>query len=171
MVGEVGGWTDEYVVGSGVASVFNSRDFTGVTFLPVHNPKIGVPHAEFVHIYGDHVLGPAEIDCSIERIQADESGENGGLRHLGCLSYREEILQEKPDFLRTAEPWSGWWGWPSWVVSSRVANTFRERKLRGWAFRPVLVAESQLYSSYLSQWTRLCELVSQCSMSKFDGGR
>jgi len=171
MVGGIGDWSGEYVAGSGVAGAFKSGDLSGVTFLPVLNPKTDAPHSEFFQIYSDHVLGPAEIDCSIERVQGDESGEHGGLRHLGCLSYREEILLERPDFLRTAEPWDGWWGWPAWVVSSRVVNTFRERKLRGWAFRPVLVADSQLYSAYLSQWTRLHELVSQCSRSKFDGGR
>ncbi len=43
-------------------------------------------------------------------------------------------------------------------------------KLRGWAFRPVLVQETELYSSYISQWTQLNELVAQCSRSMFDGG-
>lgn len=171
MVGAIGDWTGEYVIGSAVADTFKSNNFSGVTFLPVCNPKTDAPHAEFCQIYGDSVLEPVEMDCSIERIQSDEPEENGKLRHLGCLSYREENLVDKPDFLRTAEPWGGWWGWPSWVVSCGVVNTFRERKLRGWAFRPVLVADSKLHSFYLSQWIHLNELVSQCSGSTFDGGR
>ena len=171
MVGAIGDWTGEYIVGSAVADAFKSNNFSGVTFLPVRNPKTDAPYAEFFQIYSDSVLDPVEMDCSIEQIQSDEPEENGKLRHLGCLSYREGVLLEKPDFLRTAEPWAGWWGWPSWVVSNRVAKSFRERKLRGWAFRPVLVADSKLYSSYLDQWTRLVGFVSQCSRSAFDGGR
>ena len=171
MVGAIGDWTGEYVIGSAVADAFESKKFSGATFLPVYNPKTDAPYADFFQIFSDSVLEPAEMDCSVERIQSDEPEENGKLRHLGCLSYREEILVEKPDFLRTAEPWGGWWGTPSWVVSSRVECAFRERKLRGWAFRPVLVADSRLHASYLSQWTSLNELVSQCSSSTFDGGR
>ena len=171
MVGAIGDWTEEYLIGSAVADTFKSNNFSGVTFLPVCNPKTDAPHAEFFQIFSDSVLEPLEMDCSIERLQSDVPEEDGKLRHLGCLSYREEKLVDKPDFLRTAEPWGGWWGWPSWVVSSRVEETFRERKLRGWAFRPVLVADSKVHSSYLSQWAHLNELVSQCSGSRFDGGR
>lgn len=62
-------------------------------------------------------------------------------------------------------------GTPSWVVSSRVVSAFRENKLRGWAFRPVLVKESELYASYLTFWAQLNELIAGCSHSMFDGGR
>lgn len=171
MVGAIGDWTGEYVVGSAVADVFKTNSFSGVTFLPVRNPKTDAPHPGFYQIYSDSVLEPAEVDCSIERIQSDYPEENGTLRHLGCLSYREGILFGKPDFLRTAEPWSGWWGWPSWVVSNRVVKSFREHKLRGWVFRPVLEADSKLYSEYLSQWTHLVGIVSHCLRSSFDGAR
>lgn len=171
MVGSIGNWIAEYVIGSAVADVLNSKQFTSVSFLPIYTHRDGAPHENFFQIFSNSVLEPVEFDCSIERIQSDEPDENGKLRHLGCLSYRPENLVEKPDFLRSAEPWGGWWGWPSWIVSKRVVDTFRQSKLRGWSFRPVLVADSELHSSYLRQWTHLNELVSQCSLSTFDGGR
>ncbi len=171
MVGAIGDWTGEYVIGSAVADVIKSSNFSGVKLLPVHNPETDAPYADFFQIYSDSLLEPAALDCSIEHIESDDPEENGKLRHLGCLCYREEILLETPDFSRTAEPWSGWWGWPSWVVSNRVAKSFRQQKLRGWAFRPVLVADSTLYSAYLSHWKRLVGVISECRSSSFDGGR
>ncbi len=90
MIGAIGDWTGEYVVGSAVADAFKSNDFSGVAFLPVRNPKTDAPHAGFFQIYSESVLEPAE---------------------------------------------------------------------------------SQLYSTYLSHWTRLVRIVSQCRSSSFDGGR
>ncbi|MEL7186682.1 MAG: hypothetical protein AAFN50_09665 [Pseudomonadota bacterium] len=171
MVGAIGGWESEYVCGSAVASVFDPAVVSGLSFLPVNNPKTNTPHDGFHQIYSDSVLGPAIIDCSIERIQSDHPEEDGQLRHLGNLAYPAEALTDKADFLRTAEPWAGWFGWPSWVVSRKVVDMFRDNKLRGWVFRPVLLSESDTYSSYLEQWRHLNELVSTNSQSEFDGGR
>jgi hypothetical protein len=171
MVSAITDQAAEYLVGSAVADVFTSNEFSGFSFNPINNPRIDAPHEGFFQIFSDSVLEPVEVDCSVECIQSDFPAENGKFRHLGCLTYREDNLAEIPDFSRTAEPWEGWGGCPSWVVSSRVVSTFRESKLRGWAFRPVLVKESELYSSYLSQWTQLNKLVAQLSRSMFDGGR
>lgn len=171
MVSAIGDQAGEYLIGSAVAEVFTSNEFSGFSLHPINNPRIGAPHEGYFHLFSDSILEPAEADCSVERIQSNFPAEDGELRHLGCLAYREENLAGIPDFSRTAEPWESWLGCPSWVVSSRVVNTFRESKLRGWAFRPVLVKESELYSSYLSRWAQLTELVAQFSRSKFDGGR
>ena len=171
MVGAIGGWESEYVFGSAAASVFDSEAFSGLSFVPVNNPRTNTPHEGFHQIYSDNVLDPAIVDCSIERIRSDWPEEDGKLRHLGNLSYPEEALTDKADFLRTAESWAGWFGWPSWVVSRKVVDVFRNKKLRGWAFRPVLLRESDIYSSYIEQWTYLNKLISQCPRSEFDGGR
>jgi len=171
MVGAIGGWESEYVCGSAVASTFDSGAVSGLSFLPVNNPRTNTPHEGFHQMYSDNVLEPAIVDCSIERIQSDWQEEDGQLRHLGNLSYPEGALTDKADFLRTAEPWAGWLGRPSWVVSRKVVDMFRDKKLRGWAFRPVLLGESDIYSSYIEQWTYLNKLISQNSLSEFDGGR
>lgn len=171
MVGAIGGWESEYVLGSAVERVFDSEAFSGLSFVPVNNPRTNAPHEGFHQLYSDDVLDPAIVDCSIERIQSDWPEEDGKLRHLGNLSYPEEALTNKADFLRTAEPWASWNGWPSWVVSRKVVDIFRDKKLRGWAFRPIILRESDIYSSYIEQWTYLNELISQYSRSEFDGGR
>ena len=171
MVGAIGEWTQEYVIGSGVARAFEKENFNRWWVKPVMNPKTQSPYSEFFQIFTDTVMQPAAIDCSVERIQSERPEENGQLRHLGCLSYAKEDLQGQADFARTAEPWGSWHGQPSWVVRSRVARAFVSHKLRGWAFRPVLGLKSDLCRKYLYQWQVLWGLVAKCSRCKFDGGR
>ena len=74
-------------------------------------------------------------------------------------------------FNRTAEPWAGWHGWPSWVVTARVEQVFRAGKLRGWHFRPVLATESDLYADYAASWRTLRDIVRGTAKSRFEGGR
>jgi hypothetical protein len=171
MVGAVGDWTAEYVLGPGVAKAFADAPLTGALFRPVTNPRTGGTHDGFVHLFSDAILPPAVIDDSVERIQSRFAEEDGSLRHGGCLAYPVDALQHRPDFNRTAEPWAGWHGWPSWVVSARVMEVFRAAKLRGWHFRPVLTIESDSYAEYAAKWRRLKAAVNATTRSKFDGGR
>jgi hypothetical protein len=48
---------------------------------------------------------------------------------------------------------------------------FKTSRLRGWAFRPVLVEGTDLHGEYLVQWERLCAIVGNAGKSSFDGGR
>jgi len=171
MVGAIGDWTEEYALGAAVAQTFTAANFSGCSFRPISHPKRPSPYQEFVHLYSESVLPPATLDCSIERIRSSFEGEDGQLRHLGCLSYASSDLVDTPDFARTAEPWGGWHGWPSWVVRASVKNRFIQHKLRGWAFRPILARDTALYTDYVRQWTTLCNLLQSCTKSSFDGGR
>lgn len=171
MVGAIGDWTQEYVIGSGVATVFQEAKLSGLSLISIQNPKMGTPHEGFFQIFSDSILKPATVDCSVERINSAYSEENGQLRHLGCLSYPAADLGDSTDFNRTAEPWGGWHGWPLWVVRAKVRELFTKQKLRGWAFGPVLITNTDLYADYLRQWERLCRLVGQCTKSTFSGGR
>ena len=171
MVGMVGDWTQEYVIGSGVATAFQTANLTGFYLVPVRNLKTGIPQEGFFQIFSESILKPATIDCSVERINSAFPEENGQLRHLGCLSYAAADLEHTADFSRTSEPWGGWHGWPLWVVRAKVKEIFTEQKLRGWAFGPVLNTNTDLYADYVRQWERLCRLVGQCTKSKFNGGR
>jgi hypothetical protein len=170
-VGAIGDWTAEYVIGSAVARVFEQAGLTGWSVKPVLNLSTQSPQPGFAHLFSDTLMAPAGIDCSVERIQSAFPEEDGALRHLGCLSYPASALESTPDFSRTAEPWGGWHGLCSWIVSARVVKACTESKLRGWAFRPVLIAESDLYRQYLGQWRLLCQAVSESGLSQFDGGR
>lgn len=171
MVGAIGDWTQEYILGAGVAQAFTSCKLTGCSLRPVTHPKRSAPYKDFFQLFSDSVLKPAIIDCSVERIASSFSEENGHLRHMGCLSYAQSDLADISDFSRTAEPWGGWHGWPVWVVSERVKRIFVQHKLRGWAFGPILLSGTALYDDYLRQWERLSGLVGHCTRSKFDGGR
>lgn len=171
MVGGIGDWTQEYAIGAGVATAFQKANLSGLSLLPVRNPKTGTPHEGFSQIFSESILKPATIDCSVERINSAFPEENGQLRHLGCLSYAQADLGGSSDFSRTAEPWGGWHGWPLWVVRAKVREIFTKHKLRGWAFGPILTTNTDLYADYLRQWERLCRLVGQCTRSKFSGGR
>lgn len=171
MVGAIGDWTEEYVVGSGVAHAFENSGFSGFSLLPIFRANNRSPHEGFAQLFCNTILKAATIDCSVERITSPHLEEHGHLRHLGCLSYAQSDLVDTPDFCRRAESWAGWHGWPSWVVRAKVCQAFTAHKLRGWAFRPVLIRNSNLYAYYLGQWERLRRLVAQCTKSIFDGGR
>jgi hypothetical protein len=159
------------VLGAGVAKAFADAGLAGASFRPVTNPRTKGHHDGFVHLFCDAILPPAVIDESVERIHSRYAEEDGSLRHGGCLAYPADALQHRPDFNRTAEPWAGWHGWPSWVVSARLTKVFRASKLRGWHFRPVLTIESDCYAEYAAKWRRLKAAVDATTKSKFDGGR
>lgn len=169
-VAGVGKWTDEYVLGKGVQQVFAAAGLSGYSLVPVMNPKTGSAWPDIAQIYSSSVLPRSMRDASVDRIQSRFAEENGTLRQLGCLAYAPSGLEGRPDFNRTGEPWM-WWGFPLWVVSSRVEHGFTQFRLRGWAFRPVFLAGSELYDESLGAWHELRRLVSKTAKSSFDGGR
>ena len=169
-VSGVGEWTNEFLLGSGVQQVFATAGLSGYSLAPVANPKTGTPWPEIAQIYSTSVLPKSMRDASVDRIVSRFEEEDGKLRQLGCLAYEPGDLEGRPDFNRTGEPWM-WWGFPSWVVSSRVEQVFKQSGLRGWAFRPVFLAGSKLYREYLDAWDELRRLVSKTRKSKFEGGR
>jgi len=171
VVAAIGGWTNECVVGSEVAQAVREAGFSGFQLLPVTHPKTGVPYADFSHLFTEAILPPATLDPSVETIRSRFPEENGALRHLGCLSYAAGDLYQRPDFNRSAEPWASWWGFPSWVVSARVAALFKRAKLSGWHFRPVLEVGSATYDQYLRSWQELAQHVAEGEKTTFDGGR
>ncbi len=171
MVGAIDQWTSEYIIGKAVRDVFKKEGFTGWSVQPVLNLKSKSFYSDYVQLVSNCILKPAVVDDSVERLSSPHPEEDGHWRHLGCLCYRKEDMEGLTDFTRTAEPWAGWHGFPSWVVSSRVVEVFAQNKLRGWAFRPVLTAESDLYRQYRTQWQVLCQLLKKYPRSIFDGGR
>lgn len=170
-VGAVGQWTAEYVAGAAVLQSLSAAAVTGLELVPVTSTKSGAPHPAHRQLFSAAILAPAVVDGSVERISSRFAEEDGALRHLGCLAYEPEALAATADFNRTAEPWAGWNGWPSWVVSRRVVDVFRRAKLRGWHFRPVLVTGTPLYAESVERWRELRNLVARSRRSQLDGGR
>jgi hypothetical protein len=170
-VGSIGGWTNEYAVGSAVAAALAAAGVTGYSLVPLRKGSSGPFHDHVWQIVGDQILPPAIIDVSVERISSRFAEEDGDQRHLGCLTYDADSLRHRPDVTRTAEPWAGSHGWPAWVVSRRVVELCRRSQVRGWHYRPVLVGGSPLYERYLADWRALAAAVAASARSQFEGGR
>ena len=169
MVGVIGQWTSEYVVGAAVAQALKEEGFSGFELLPVLVTKSGTPYDGFFQLFSEVVLPPAVLDSSVERISSRFAEEDGRLRHLGCLGYSSTDLADRPDFARTAEPWATWSS-PFWIVSAVVEALFKRLRFRGWHFRPILVTGTELYDTYEATWAKLRKLVAKASKSSFDGG-
>ena len=69
----------------------------------------------------------------------------------GCLCYETLNSKNLKDFNRTAEPWASN-DFPLWVVSQRVREIYRDHKLKGWIFEPVLEKGSELYEEHNLLW-------------------
>lgn len=172
MIGNIGEWTGEYVVGDAFAQVIAETGLTGYDLAPIVAQRTRIEHLAYRQLFCDRLLPLSNLDCSVESVPGvARLGTDDRLRLLGNLSYAPESLERTHDFNRTAEPWGGAWGQPAWVVSKRVVELFKTKKLKGWAFRPVLVTGTAIYRDYLEQWTRLCRLIADHPKSKFDGGR
>ncbi len=158
MVAGVDQWTAEFVIASGVASVFEENRFSGMDLRPVFDPKTGSNRDDCRLLFTSNIMPPVEYDTTVQSVE-HEIPEEGGFRKLGCLSYHFAQGPPKEDFFRTAENFSGNF-MPFWVVSARVRRCFVENKLLGWAFRPVLEKESQYHNAYLKKWQNLIERIS-----------
>jgi hypothetical protein len=170
-VATIGDWTSEFVIGAAVIQAFAAAGLSGYTLTPVTHPSSGRAHEGCAQLVTRETMAPACIDESVERVASRYAEEDGRLRHLGCLAYAADALEGTADFSRTAEPWAGAHGWPSWVVTRRVREVFTRHRLRGWHFRPVLVDGTPMYARYREQWRRLQGIVAAMSTSRFDGGR
>jgi hypothetical protein len=170
-VAGIGEWTGEYILGKAARAAFEVEQLSGWTAAQIFHTKTGVEHEHFSQLYCESVLPPSVRDVSIETISSRVDAEHGKLRRLGCVAYSTADLDGRPDFNRTAEPWQGWHGWPAWVVSRRVKDAFETHGLRGWRFRPVFIAGTELYRQYVDAWTELSAAVRATTKSKLDGGQ
>ncbi len=152
-VGRLDDWLAEYVAGSEVLRVFKEASISGFEPAPVDDGR-GQPLPGIAQLYCEHLLPVSETNATAEPY-ADESGARVG--QSGCLTYRASDLEGQPDCARTAEPFEAN-DVPAWTVSPRVARLFREHGLKGWAYRPVLVAGTPLAAEYDHHWNRVLAL-------------
>ncbi|MGI9263213.1 MAG: hypothetical protein ACR2QR_14300 [Woeseiaceae bacterium] len=159
-VAVVGQWTAEYVVPGLVRKLFEDARFDGIEFRPVINTRTGLPHDDYFHLYSGHALGARELDIASPEIESNRAEEQG-YDSLGCLCYEPRALKNARDFNRTGEPMVGF-RFPGWVVRASVSELFRDRKLRGWAFEPVLDVESETYRDYTELWSSFYRMLARC---------
>lgn len=165
MVGHLDEWAEEFIVTDLVAHVFRKCGLSGFDTLPIFNPKTRENHQNYFQLYAGNILPPAVFDVTVVEIESGFAQEKQ-LRHLGCLTYELESCGVVNDFNRTAEPWSSN-HLPVWVVSKGVVQCFRQNKLSGWAFRPVLDKQGDLYAAYIKKWTTLRHQISLNPRNRF----
>lgn len=56
---------------------------------------------------------------------------------------------------------------PVWIVSAAVRDCFTRQQLKGWAFRPVLEADTELHAGYLRTWNDLMAQVADSNPRHF----
>jgi hypothetical protein len=149
-------WMAEFVVSRGVARIFETAGLTGCSFMPLVDAASGEPYEDAFQLYTNHIMPRAGIDVTTP-IHPDEADRHHR-RELGCLTYHLEGNLPSVDFLRTAEAWSSN-DMPVWIVSRRVRECFVKNQLRGWAFRPVLEAGTDLHEAYIRSWHDLVSRV------------
>jgi hypothetical protein len=146
-------WMAEFVVSREVGRLFESEGLTGFSLRPVFDSRTKQDAEHIFQLYSERLMPRALVDATTPVHPDEDDPEHR--RQLACLSYDfAGRPPEEADFRRTAEPWSSN-HLPVWVVSRRVRECFERRKLRGWAFRPVLEAGSELHAAYTRMWDDL----------------
>jgi len=153
MVAGVGEWLEEYVVTDAVAAVFSSEAFSGFSLRPLFISRTNTAHDAVHHLYSTAIMPPAELDRTVR------PADGGGVRQLGCLTYKDLEQHDLADFNRTAEDWA-MGNMPLWVVSARVRDCFIRNKFKGWAFRPALSKGSDMHRQYEALWEDLLKKTS-----------
>ena len=159
-VGGVGEWSAEWVIGAAVRGAFEAAGLTGFEPRPVFRTRDDAPFDDYFHLHCDHVLGDRALDLASPELRSPHP-EESGYDTLGCLCYDPAVLSEARDFNRTGERAKSF-EFPDWVVRARVRTCFRESRLRGWAFEPVLQTGSAAYLAYHELWGSFYELLRAC---------
>lgn len=159
-VAGVGEWTGEYVVASGARTVFEDAGFSGVAFRPVFNTRTGEPFDDCFQLWSEHYLDYRILDIASPEFPTGHLSQQG-YDALGCLCYDTATLDNAPDFNRTGEQMVAF-EFPQWVVRRGVKDCFREHKLKGWAFEPILESGSAAYEEYHELWSSLYRMLANC---------
>ena len=148
MVAGVGQFLQEYGVPDPVAAAFSSEALSGFSLRPLFNARTKTRHDGVYQLYSSAIMPPAELDRTVR------PADGGGVRQLGCLTYKDLEQHDLADFNRTAEDWA-MGNMPLWVVSARVRDCFIRNQFKGWAFRPVLSKGSEMHQQYEALWDDL----------------
>lgn len=153
MVAGIGQSLQEFVVHADVGLALSAEGFSGFSLRPVIHGKTEIEHSDVRQLYSDVIMPPVKLD------RTTPPADGGGVRHLGCLVYENLGQLDLTDFSRTAEDWAAG-NMPIWLVSARVREFFMQRKLKGWAFKPVLEKDGEMHQEYQRRWDALFEQVS-----------
>ena len=165
-------WTPDYILPTEIVKIFKRSKLDGFSVRKVFNRKAQLPFQDFHLLYSDHFMPAAtrvvfppesipleerlgddfkKAGISLNRVRELDQQDEQTLSLYGCLCYETLNRNTLRDFNRTAEPWASN-DFPLWVVSQRVRDIYREHKLKGWIFEPVLEKDSELYEEHRLLW-------------------
>lgn len=153
-----GEWTSEFIAHIAAYEELTGCGLTGLEQRLVIDTEAGLNVPEHVMLYAAHTLGNRILDLTAPRIVTEYPDERGYER-LGCLCYPPEVLEDAPDFSRTAENLVGF-EFTEWVVSRMVRECCRDSGLKGVRFEPVMVDLTPGYDEYLRLWGSLYDAMS-----------
>ncbi len=153
-IGCASDWMPEFVIPKTIGKIFKKAGLKGFSLHPILNTKNGTNYEDCFQLYTENIMPPAELNLTTPKSSGD-----GEPRQIGCITYNQLNEDKISDFNRTAEDWSGN-SMPIWIVKRAVLECFKENKLRGWAFRPVLIKDTDLYNAYIIKWKSLFERIS-----------
>ncbi len=148
-------WMAEFVIPKTIGEIFKKAGLKGFSLQPILNTKNGTNYEDYFQLYTENIMPPAELNLTTPKL----SDYDDDLRQIGCLTYNQLNDEKISDFNRTAENWSSN-SIPVWIVKRAVLECFKHNKLRGWAFRPVLIKDTGLYNAYIIKWKSLFERIS-----------
>ena len=156
-ISHVDQYTGEYVAGAEAVAALGRSGLRGPEARPVLRLSGGDPPAGVKHLYTEVFLPPALFGRrSMLETFDDGPGAPSTPARYGCLAYPPGALDPGVDFARTAEPWAGHHR-PGWAVSGRTREWFVAARLRGWAFRPLLVEGEPLEQEHEDRWAALID--------------
>lgn len=158
-------WAEEYIIPQAVKLAFHKWDLTGLSAVPIMNPKTKEDYPDYHQLYTESFMPPALASPMIVVIKSPNPKEQG-IRQLGCLAYDFDDFGNVADFNRTAEAYN-LNDIPDWVISKGVVTCYKGSKLKGWSFRPVFNKDHVLYSEYLDIWAQLSEKISINPSNRF----
>jgi hypothetical protein len=160
-ISHVDQYTGEYVAGAGAVAALERSGLRVPEARPVFRLGAGAPPSGVRHLHTEVFLPPALFGRR-SMFETFDDGPRGPStpRRYGCLTYPPGALDPAIDFARTAEPWAGDHR-AGWAVSGRTRAWFEAERLRGWAFRPLLVDGEPLQQEHEDRWARLLDRLAE----------
>jgi hypothetical protein len=156
-------WTDEYLIGRKVQSVFAAEEFSGFRLGLVLGAGGKSGNSSCAHLLSDYFGPPCLKAATVwdaDRVKQRDPNKRTRFMQKGflCLPANASAVIET-DLCRTSDPLSSIHG-AGWLVNKRVVEAVSRHGLVGWSFAPVLIEGSQVYEEYQHRMKRLESLIS-----------